>query len=94
MTRLIGIFQVLPGMVRVGRGTIIFTGAKAALRGLKSYALLSVPTFALRSLAQSMAREFGPQVSMLNMRIEDALWHLACCMRSVHFKQVGLCRPY
>lgn len=54
--------QVLPGMVKAGRGTIIFTGATAALRGGKGFALLSVPSFALRSLGQSIAREFGPQV--------------------------------
>ncbi|KAK9807199.1 hypothetical protein WJX73_007458 [Symbiochloris irregularis] len=53
--------QVLPGMVKAGRGTIIFTGATAAMRGGKGFTLLSAPSFALRSLGQSIAREFGPQ---------------------------------
>ena len=49
-------------MVKAGNGTIIFTGATAALRGKQKFALLSVPKFALRSLGQVLAREFGPQV--------------------------------
>lgn len=48
-------------MVAQGRGTIIFTGATAALRGSARFANLAVPKFGLRALAQSMARELGPQ---------------------------------
>ena len=48
-------------MTAAGRGTIIFTGATASLRGGKGFANLAVPKFGLRALAQSMAREFGPQ---------------------------------
>ncbi|MBV8766919.1 MAG: SDR family NAD(P)-dependent oxidoreductase [Hyphomicrobiales bacterium] len=48
-------------MVRRGHGTIIFTGATAALRGSAGFANLAVPKFGLRALAQSMARELGPQ---------------------------------
>ena len=47
-------------MVKRGRGTIIFTGATAALRGSAGFANLAVPKFGLRALAQSMARELGP----------------------------------
>lgn len=43
------------------RGTIIFTGATASLRGGARFHNLAVPKFALRALAQSMAREFQPQ---------------------------------
>lgn len=43
------------------RGTIIFTGATASLRGGPGYVNLASPKFALRALAQSMARELGPQ---------------------------------
>ncbi|MFL6623855.1 MAG: SDR family NAD(P)-dependent oxidoreductase [Sulfurifustis sp.] len=42
-------------------GTIIFTGATASLRGSSRFANLAVPKFGLRALAQSMARELGPQ---------------------------------
>jgi NAD(P)-dependent dehydrogenase (short-subunit alcohol dehydrogenase family) len=56
-----GAQQVLPAMVNRGRGTIIFTGATAALRGSANFAALATGKFGLRALAQSMAREFGPQ---------------------------------
>ena len=42
-------------------GTIIFTGATASLRGGSGYAAFSGAKGALRMLAQSMARELGPQ---------------------------------
>ncbi len=56
-----GAQQVLPSMVEKGRGTIILTGATAALRGSARFAALATGKFGLRALAQSMAREFGPQ---------------------------------
>lgn len=43
------------------RGTIIFTGATASLRGGANFHNLAVGKFGLRALAQSMAREFQPQ---------------------------------
>ena len=53
--------QVLPAMVEAGRGTVLLTGATAALRGSARFSALAVGKFGLRALAQSMAREFGPQ---------------------------------
>jgi NAD(P)-dependent dehydrogenase (short-subunit alcohol dehydrogenase family) len=53
--------QVLPAMVESGRGTVILTGATAAMRGGARFSALAVGKFGLRALAQSMAREFGPQ---------------------------------
>ena len=44
-----------------GRGTIIFTGATAALRGGAGFSAFAGAKAALRMLAQSMARELGPQ---------------------------------
>ncbi|MFN4353796.1 SDR family oxidoreductase [Parvibaculum sp.] len=44
-----------------GRGTIIFTGATASLRGGPGFAAFAGAKFALRALAQSMARELGPK---------------------------------
>jgi NAD(P)-dependent dehydrogenase (short-subunit alcohol dehydrogenase family) len=43
------------------RGTIVFTGATASLRGGANFHNLAVGKFGLRALAQSMAREFQPQ---------------------------------
>ena len=48
-------------MVEAGRGTILLTGATASLRGSARFSALAVGKFGLRALAQSMAREFGPQ---------------------------------
>ena len=42
-------------------GTILFTGATASLRGGARFVNLASPKFALRALAQSMARELGPR---------------------------------
>lgn len=47
-------------MVPRGRGTILFTGATASLRGRDGYAAFAGAKHALRALAQSMARELGP----------------------------------
>ncbi|WP_028204195.1 SDR family oxidoreductase [Paraburkholderia nodosa] len=43
------------------RGSIFFTGATASLRGREGFAAFSGAKHALRALAQSMARELGPQ---------------------------------
>jgi NAD(P)-dependent dehydrogenase (short-subunit alcohol dehydrogenase family) len=48
-------------MVPRGQGTIIFTGATASLRGGTGFSAFSGAKGALRMLAQSMARELGPQ---------------------------------
>ena len=48
-------------MLPRGCGTILFTGATASLRGAAGFSAFSGAKFALRSLAQSMARELGPQ---------------------------------
>lgn len=48
-------------MLPRGRGTIIFTGATASLRGREGFAAFSGAKHALRALAQSMARELWPQ---------------------------------
>jgi len=49
------------GMVERGRGTILFTGATASLRGSAGFVNLAVGKFGLRALAQSLARELGPK---------------------------------
>jgi NAD(P)-dependent dehydrogenase (short-subunit alcohol dehydrogenase family) len=48
-------------MVARASGTILFTGATASLRGGANFANLASPKFALRAVAQSMARELGPR---------------------------------
>jgi NAD(P)-dependent dehydrogenase (short-subunit alcohol dehydrogenase family) len=48
-------------MAAAGRGTILFTGATASLRGSANFAPFAIAKFGLRALAQSMARELGPK---------------------------------
>ena len=48
-------------MLPRGRGTIIFTGATASMRGGPGYAAFASAKFGLRAVAQSMARELGPK---------------------------------
>jgi NAD(P)-dependent dehydrogenase (short-subunit alcohol dehydrogenase family) len=48
-------------MLPRGRGCIFFTGATASLRGGVGYAAFAAAKFGLRAVAQSAARELGPQ---------------------------------
>jgi len=61
-------------MVPRGRGTILFTGATASLRGGKGFAAFAGAKHALRALAQSMARELGPEgVHVAHVVIDGAI---------------------
>jgi short-subunit dehydrogenase len=53
--------QAAQRMVARGRGTILFTGATASMRGSANFAAFAGAKHALRALAQSMARELGPK---------------------------------
>jgi NAD(P)-dependent dehydrogenase (short-subunit alcohol dehydrogenase family) len=48
-------------MLKRGRGTMLFTGATASVRGGKGFAAFSSAKFGLRAVAQAMARELGPK---------------------------------
>jgi len=48
-------------MLPRGRGTLLFTGATASLRGAAGFSAFAGGKAALRALAQSMARELGPK---------------------------------
>ena len=52
--------EVAKAMVPRGRGTILFTGATATVRGGAGFSAFSGAKHGLRALAQSMARELGP----------------------------------
>jgi len=61
-------------MVPRGRGTILFTGATASLRGGKGFAAFAGAKHALRALAQSMARELGPEgIHVAHVVIDGAI---------------------
>ena len=48
-------------MVPRGRGSILFTGATASIRGGANFAAFAAAKWGLRAVAQSMARELGPK---------------------------------
>src|ERR1700694_1365206 len=48
-------------MLERGRGTMLFTGATASVRGSKGFAAFSSAKFGLRAVAQAMARDVGPK---------------------------------
>src|SRR5579863_8404155 len=53
--------QAAQRMVKQGHGTILFTGASASVKGYPRSSSFAMGKFALRGLAQSMARELQPQ---------------------------------
>ncbi|MFL8988737.1 SDR family oxidoreductase [Pseudomonas sp. QLc11A] len=52
--------EVAKRMARRQRGTILFTGATAGMRGAAGFAAFAGAKHGIRALAQSMARELGP----------------------------------
>jgi short-subunit dehydrogenase len=61
-------------MLPRGRGTILFTGATASLRGGAGFSAFAGAKHALRALAQSLARELGPQgIHVAHVVIDGAI---------------------
>jgi NAD(P)-dependent dehydrogenase (short-subunit alcohol dehydrogenase family) len=61
-------------MVPRGRGTILFTGATASLRGGEGFAAFAAAKFGLRAVAQAMARELGPKnIHVVHLIIDAAV---------------------
>ena len=61
-------------MVPRGRGTILFTGATASLRGGKGFAAFASAKFGLRAVAQAMARELGSKnIHVVHLIIDAAI---------------------
>jgi len=53
--------EVAPGMIARGRGTMLFTGATAGVKAGPRSVAFGPAKFALRGLAQALARDLGPQ---------------------------------
>lgn len=66
--------EVARVMVPRRRGTILFTGATASVRGSAGFSAFSGAKHALRALSQSMARELGPQgIHVAHVVIDGAI---------------------
>ena len=61
-------------MLPRNKGTILFTGATASMRGSAGFSAFAGGKFALRALAQSMARELGPKgIHVAHVVIDGAI---------------------
>ena len=61
-------------MVPRARGTILFTGATASVRGGSGFAAFAAAKFGLRAVAQSMARELAPKnIHVAHLIIDGAI---------------------
>lgn len=66
--------QAARRMGRLGRGAILFTGASASVKGYARSAPFAMGKFALRGLAQSLARELQPQnIHVAHIVIDGAI---------------------
>lgn len=70
-------------MTQRKRGTILFTGATASVRGAAGFAAFASAKHGLRALAQSMARELGPQNIHVAHVVIDAAVDTAWIMENV-----------
>jgi NAD(P)-dependent dehydrogenase (short-subunit alcohol dehydrogenase family) len=61
-------------MIPRGRGTVLFTGATASVRGGAGFSAFAGAKHALRALAQSLARELGPKgIHVAHVVIDGAI---------------------
>ena len=61
-------------MLRAGEGAILFTGASASVKGYPGSAPFAMGKFALRGLAQSIARELAPKgIHVAHIVIDGAI---------------------
>lgn len=67
--------EVVPDMLAGGGGSILFTGATAAVKPGANFSAFGSSKFALRGLAQGMARELGPQgIHVAHVIIDGVIW--------------------
>lgn len=89
---------VLQNMLRRKSGTIIFTGATGSLRGSANFSPFAAAKAALRMVAQSLAREFGPQgIHVAHVIVDGAIDgdRIRAAVPGVdsHFGQDGMLHP-
>jgi NAD(P)-dependent dehydrogenase (short-subunit alcohol dehydrogenase family) len=67
--------RAVPGMRARGGGTLIFTGATSSIRGGQRSAAFASSKFALRGLAQSLARELSPAgIHVADVVLDGLVW--------------------
>jgi NAD(P)-dependent dehydrogenase (short-subunit alcohol dehydrogenase family) len=85
---------VIPAMQAQGKGTLILTGATASMRGSSGFSPFSSAKFALRGLAQSLAREFQPHgIHVVHPVIDGIIWSELSLARFPNIKQENCLQP-
>ncbi len=70
-----GAQRVLPAMLEAKHGVLLFIGATASVKAGANFAAFGAAKFALRGLAQSLARELGPQgIHAAHLIIDGVMW--------------------
>jgi len=66
---------VLPGMLEAKHGSLLFIGATASIKAGANFSAFGCAKFALRGLAQSLARELGPEgIHVAHLVIDGVIW--------------------
>ena len=66
---------VIAEMIDNSGGSIVFVGATASVKGSAQFSAFASSKFALRGLAQSLAREFGPEgIHVVHVVIDGVMW--------------------
>jgi NAD(P)-dependent dehydrogenase (short-subunit alcohol dehydrogenase family) len=65
--------QAIPDMRQAGRGSIVIIGATASLKGAAGFVAFAAAKAAQRSLAQSLARQLGPEGIHVAHAVIDAV---------------------
>ncbi|MEA3278102.1 MAG: SDR family NAD(P)-dependent oxidoreductase [Pseudomonadota bacterium] len=70
-----GAQRVLPTMLERKQGALLFIGATASVKAGANFSAFGSAKFALRGLAQSLARELGPQgIHVAHLIIDGVMW--------------------
>jgi len=86
--------QVVPAMVKAGHGTIIFTGATAGVKPYPTSAAFGPAKFAMRGLAQAMARDLQPQgIHVAYINVDGAIDMPFIRQRFPELKEEDMLKP-
>jgi len=86
--------EVVPAMLKAGRGTIIFTGATAGIKPYPTSAAFGPAKFAMRGLAQVMARDLQPQgIHVAYINVDGAIDMPFIRQRFPELKEEDMLKP-
>ena len=86
--------QVVPGMLKKGAGAIIITGATAGIKPFPTSAAFGPAKFAVRGLAQVMARDLQPQgIHVAYVNVDGAIDMPAIRERFPQIKDENMLKP-